>query len=239
MNRRFKLGFVALAAALLLGACASLPPGVQSAIGRAAGSLTVLTPHERVVAAADMLERGDEASAKNQLDIALRQEPTNAEARRLLASIDSDPHAQFGNRNHAYVVHEGDTMPALAERNLGDRLMSYALARYNNMKPNELHVGQTILIPDRAHTMTASTSRPPPSSPTPVTPAPTPVAVSAEAAARANRLRLQALEHLNAGDADGAVTLLRQAQTADATNPAIQRDLSRAQRIQASLSANH
>jgi hypothetical protein len=59
--------------------------------------------------------------------------------------------------------------------------------------------------------------------------------VTAETAARANRLRLQGLERLNAGDADAAVILLRQARGLDAANAAIQGDLNRAQRIQASL----
>jgi hypothetical protein len=52
---------------------------------------------------------------------------------------------------------------------------------------------------------------------------------------RANRLRLQGLERLNAGDAAGAVVLLTEARRLDDDNPAIQNDLLRAERIEASL----
>jgi hypothetical protein len=56
--------------------------------------------------------------------------------------------------------------------------------------------------------------------------------------ARAGQLRLQGLQRLNTGDVNGAVTLLRQALSLDEGNPAIQRDLDRAVRMQASLRSN-
>ncbi|MBC7768469.1 MAG: hypothetical protein H7124_06760 [Phycisphaerales bacterium] len=49
---------------------------------------------------------------------------------------------------------------------------------------------------------------------------------------------MQGLQRLNTGDVGGAVTLLRQALALDASNPAIQRDLDRAVRMQASLRSN-
>jgi hypothetical protein len=61
-----------------------------------------------------------------------------------------------------------------------------------------------------------------------------PTAPSAQAT-RANQLRLQALEHLNGGNADRAVALLQEAQRLDAASPTIQRDLNRALRVQAAL----
>jgi hypothetical protein len=52
---------------------------------------------------------------------------------------------------------------------------------------------------------------------------------------RANQLRLQGLQQLNTGNVEASITLLRQAQALDAENPAIQRDLDRALRLQAAL----
>jgi Flp pilus assembly protein TadD len=53
--------------------------------------------------------------------------------------------------------------------------------------------------------------------------------------ARANQLRLQGLQQLNTGNVESAISLLRQAQALDSENPAIQRDLDRALRLQAAL----
>ncbi|MFZ2030094.1 MAG: LysM peptidoglycan-binding domain-containing protein [Vitreimonas sp.] len=192
---------------------------------------------ERVHAAMELLDRGEQARAHGLLESALRQEPGNATAQRLIAQIDGDPRRAVGSRTRAYVVRENDTMTGLAERFLGDPLMFYALARYNNMVPNQLAAGQTIQVPDRARpTISASVRAPSPPSASDTAPvAPPASAASANVAARASQLRLRGLERLNAGDADGAVALLGQAHAIDAGNSAIQSDLSRAQRIQASL----
>lgn len=223
---------------LALGACSSMPAGVQDAINSA--TLPAQTAQDRVHVAMQLLEAGREDRAKSLLETVLRQEPGNATATQLLNEINADPHVLLGQRSRAYVVREDDTMSSLAEHYLGDPLMFYALARYNSLTPNALTPGSTIQIPDRRRTVTAS-ARPAAPTPSPTqaatVPAPVVVAVNSDVAARANRLRLQGLEHLNAGDADAAVTLLGQARSLDSSNPAIQSDLNRAQRIQASLRA--
>lgn len=238
MNKSIEFAIVAVLCASALGACSSMPASVHGALG----SMTSpgQSAQDRVHLAMAALERGEEAQAKSMLEAVLRQEPGNASARRLLDEINIDPRTQLGERNHSYVVHNDDTMSELAQRYLGDPLLFYALARYNNMIPDRLAAGQTIQIPDHGR-----------SSPSPgtiaglrlstplsaVAPAPPSPAASADVAQRANHLRLQALEHLNAGDADGAVNLLHAAAALDGSNAAIQRDLLRAQRIQASLHA--
>jgi hypothetical protein len=197
---------------------------------------TAQSAQERVHVAMGALDRGDEARARSLLNGALRQEPGNATAQRLLNEINEDPRRQLGQRSRAYTVRDGDTMTSLAERYLGDPLLFYALARYNNMAPNQLTAGQTIQLPDRGRPLSASL-RAPSTLNAPEAPpiAPPTAAASVGAATRANQLRLQGLERLNAGDADGAVALLGQAHAIDSGNSAIQDDLSRAQRIQASL----
>jgi LysM domain len=237
VNRR-PIALAVLALAVSLGACASMPERMQSAVSRASALASPQSAQDRVHAAMDALQRGDERHAGSLLEAALREEPGNATARRLLDQINSDPRRQLGERSRSYTVLESDTMTSLAQRFVGDPLMFYALARYNNMAPDELRAGQQIQVPDRRRSTNASVrAQSPPAAPNAAPSAP-PALVSVDASARAARLRLQGLERLNAGDADNAVVLLRQAHNLDAGNAAIQSDLRRAQRIQASLRAN-
>jgi len=225
-------GLVAISA---LGACASVSQSLQNAVPRGAFG-EAQSAQDRVHAAMELLDRGEQARARGLLESALREEPGNATAQRLIDEIDGDPRRVLGSRTRAYTVRENDTMTGLAERFLGDPLMFYALARYNNMVPNQLAPDQTIQVPDRARPVSASTRAPTAASTleaAPVAPAPSDASVSV--ATRANQLRLRGLERLNAGDADGAVALLGQAHAIDVGNSAIQTDLNRAQRIQASL----
>jgi len=226
VNKRIQFAAAAMLCAGALGACSALP--VHGALNGM--TLPMQSAQDRVHAAMAALDRGDEAQAKTLLEGVLQQEPGNATAHRLLDEINIDPRSQLGQRNHAYVVRNDDTMSELAQRFLGDPLLFYALARYNNMAPDHLAAGQSILIPDRGRP-----ASPPPALASETPSAPPAPTVSADVAQRANRLRLQALEHLNAGDADGAVNLLHSALALDSSNAAIQRDLLRAQRIQASL----
>jgi hypothetical protein len=151
-----------------------------------------------------------------------------------MEQLDSEPRALLGANARPYTVRPGETMSQIADRFLGDGLLFYALARYNDIEaPNQLAAGQTLMIPHRPGVapQVASTRD--------AAPAETAVASAATVrsvdASRANQLRLQALQRLNTGQVDSAVALLRQAQSLDAGNPAIQRDLDRAVRLQASL----
>jgi hypothetical protein len=232
---------LAILAALMASACSHMPSGVHDALQ---GALPANSSEERVHEALALLERGEAEDARRQLEAVLRRDPGNHTAQRLLEQINGDPRAQLGARSRRYVVREGDTMSGLAERYLGDPLLFYALARYNNIAPRDLAAGATLMIPERARAPSAAASRAPtnaaltaahaPAPPAAITPAPS-VPTNTQASARANQLRLQGLERLNAGDAGGAVALLQQARALDGANPAIQSDLSRAQRIQASL----
>ncbi len=237
MNKRIQFAFATVLCAGALGACSAMPASVHGAL--ASMTSPAQSAQDRVHAAMAALDRGEEAQAKAQLEAVLRQEPGNATARRLVDEINIDPRTQLGARNHSYVVRNDDTMSELAQRFLGDPLLFYALARYNNIVPDQLAAGQTILIPDHGRPAPAPPAIAGLRSSTPVVSeapsAPSVPMVSTNVAQRANRLRLQALEHLNAGDADGAVNLLHAALALDGSNTAIQRDLLRAERIQTSL----
>jgi|GEM_PF-2142095 len=232
-------------------ACASLPqmpdismPSMSSVTG-AASAPDRGSAREHVRAAVEYLDAGQEQQARAELRAALELQPNSSAARGLMQQIESDPRTLLGQRARTYTVQQGETMSQLAERFLGDPMLFYALSRYNDLSaPNQVAAGQTLSIPQRA-VVTAASSTPSLPLPSPgataATPAPLPAPpprVAGVDPTRAGQLRLQGLQRLNTGDVNGAVTLLRQALTLDEGNPAIQRDLDRAVRMQASLRSN-
>jgi hypothetical protein len=222
----------------LASACSHLPELPQMPTAAAGPEATPgLTPRDRVRLAVDLLDEGDEQRAEVELRAVLEEQPNNGAARRLLSQITDDPQTLLTGAPRAYTVRQGDSMSALAQRYLGDPLLFYALARYNDLDaPNQLSAGQRLMIPMRPGVTAASASAPVEGTPPPsgVAAAPAPRGIDPS---RANQLRLQGLQHLNAGNVDSAITLLRQAQMLDDANPAIQRDLDRALRLQAALGA--
>ena len=237
MKGSVRLALMAIAVGLA-SACSHLPemPEMPSiSIGQPEAT-PGLSPRDRVRLAVELLDGGDEQRAEVELRAALEEQPNNGAAQRLLQQITEDPRTLLTATPRPYTVRQGDSMSVLAERYLGDALMFYALARYNDLDaPNQLTAGQRLMIPMRPGVTVASASpnegaTPPASSAA--------LQLRTGDPERANQLRLQGLQQLNAGNVDSAITLLRQAQALDAGNPAIQRDLDRALRLQAALGPN-
>jgi len=187
------------------------------------------------------LNRGDAAAARQTLTQMLRQRPGDGVARQLLAQIDSDPRELLGRESYSYTLRAGETLSSVAQRALGNPMLFYALARYNNIAvPSSVGPGQTIQVPGRR---AAAPTRPEPRTParppraaTPPAGAPAPRPASPRGnPAQAARLRAQGLAALNTGAVDRAVALLRQALALDPGNAAIRGDLGRAQRIQSTV----
>ncbi len=235
MIRPFRVMAAALAA-MLASACSHMPD-IGNVLPNSSSVTPDLAPRERVRVAIELLGEGDARRAEAELEAALEEQPNLRSASRLLEQINGDPAEVLGGGTaRAYTVRQGETMSEIAQRFLGDSLLFYALARYNDLDaPNQLSAGQTLMIPRRQGVSVASA--PSAGAESPATPRPTqPLASTPSAnASRANELRLQGLQHLNGGNVDRAVALLRQARALDASNPAIQRDLDRAVRLQASL----
>jgi hypothetical protein len=229
------LVLVACATLFGAGACShapdrpkmSMPSLPAPAPAPAAEAVVAVEPtaRERVGRAIELLGAGRAEEAKVQLQAALAMSPKDVTALRLLEQIEKDPVVLLGANSEPYVIALGDTMSVLAERHLGDPLMFYALSRYNNLAaPNALSVGKTLRMPVRpGQTLQAAPA------PAPVTP------VRAVDAEKANATRLLALESLNNGDVSRAVILLKEAQSLNADDAAIGRDLDRALRIQSAL----
>lgn len=237
MNLRIVL---AALATLALAACAQTPKGASTlTTGKPGGAVQPIAPHfkptpglaaaDRQRLAVDLLDKGQADQARAELNAVLAEQPSNGVARKLLDQIDRDPRMLLGEKNYAYKVRAGETMSALAQRFLGDPLMFYALARYNNIPaPSQMEVGQTLLIPGVPRKVTAKPGS---------GPAPAAAVVAGRNPARAAQLRGQGLERLNRGAVDQAVGLFRQALTFDPGSAVIQKDLDRALRIQKTVRA--
>lgn len=192
------------------------------------------------------LNRGDATAARRKLTSILRRRSDHGIARQLLAQIDTDPRTLLGTESYSYTLRPGETLSTVAQRALGNPMLFYALARYNNIAvPSSVVPGQTIQVPGRRPAPPAQRAQPRPeprapgrqpraTPPQTLAPAPRPAAPRANPA-QAARLRAQGLAALNAGSVDRAVALLRQAAALDPGNGAIRGDLGRAQRIQSTL----
>jgi len=118
------------------------------------------------LAAAEMLESGNEEPARAELKRALGMDPQNKLALNLTRQMAADPLATLGRESFVYTVRPSDTMSRIAQRFLGDVYAFYILSRYNDIKvPKQVSSGQVIRIPGKA---------PPPSPPPAATPEPAP-----------------------------------------------------------------
>ncbi|GLV28105.1 hypothetical protein TomTYG75_06290 [Sphingobium sp. TomTYG75] len=196
-----------------------------------------------------LLDQGEEKAARKKLSAMLKRDPADTSSRKLLESITADAVATLGGTAFVYRVEPGDTMQDIAQRFLGDRMKFYLLARYNKLAvPAALKPGQTVRVPG----LRPKDAPPAPSRPRPEpTPAPAPSTKPAPSATgavpppaprtadprRAAQLRSAGLTALNKGQIGNAVRLLGQALRLDPGNALIERDLDRARRLQATVTA--
>lgn len=235
---RWKLGCVLIGTATL-AACSggTTRPQPQAALPIAA---TAAEPD----AIFDLMLHGDLVQARKRLKLLLKRDPMNPSARLLQDSLDRDATELLGPQNYPYVVRQGDTVVALAERFLGNRLKAYQLGRYNALQaPFALVPGQSVRIPGEAprpvpvRRADPTPSRVAPSAPPRSKPVTAKPAAPATNPAAARPLRAAGLAALNQGNVARAVTLLRRAAALDPANPMIARDLTRAERIAATVRA--
>ena len=189
-TKRLALLFSAVS---LLAACASKPPdkaptpapveaptpAPEAPPPPPAPPMAPDVARKATLAAADLLEAGNEDQAKAELQRVLAGDPGNKLAQSLLKQISADPVATLGRESFAYTVRASDTLSKIAGRFLGDVYLFYVLARYNDIKvPKQVAGGQVLRIPGKAPREPALA--PPPPAPPVVKepPAPPPVATA-------------------------------------------------------------
>ena len=100
--------------------------------------------------AVDQLQVGDEAAAKATVEQALKLDPANDLAKKLLDQINADAQRELGAVFFRYTVQPADTLSKLAQQYMGDRFRFWILAKYNDIgNPSRLGAGQVIKIPGR------------------------------------------------------------------------------------------
>ncbi|WP_206185534.1 LysM domain-containing protein, partial [Sphingosinicella sp. CPCC 101087] len=233
-------GLLLLVASVGLSGCASKAPAPEPAPASAPpANEGGWRGREGVQEAIALLNRGEAERARERLMSVLELDPGDGIARQLISQIDGDPRQMLGSESYSYTLREGETLSTIAQRALGNPMMFYILARYNNIAvPESTSAGQVIQVPGRRPAPTPAARQPRPSAgpqrPAPQRAAP-PAATSPSPTtnpALAGRLRTQGLAALNSGAVDRAVALLRQALAADPANAAVRRDLERAMRVQ-------
>lgn len=241
--RRSPTLLAVLAAGLVLAGCsggAKRPATASVAVPTAAGEIAEI---------AALLDKGERRDAERRIERALKRDPMNPSLMMLQQGVEGDAKADLGPTSYPYTVKPGETMGDIAQALLGNRLKAYQLARYNDIDaPATLAAGRVLRIPGQPpraapppRTTTPRPATPPPAAARPRTPAakPAPAAPARPAvnAAGAQRARSAGLAALNQGNVTQAVTLLRRAAALDPGNPAIARDLARAERIAATVRA--
>lgn len=232
-TRRHAVHMWTLAAMIAVAGCASGPkPGPVPVAASGATNIDTI---------AEYLNQGDVAAARKLIKTGLKRDPNNASLALLRDSVTRDPVDLLGPTSFDYVVQPGDTLAGIADRYLGNRLLTYQLARYNGIeKPALLAAGQTLRIPGKKPAPVRRPAAPAPAPAPPPRAAPPRAAATAAPAIRsdpaaARQLRTQGLAALNKGSATRAVQLLRRALTLDPANAVIKADLARAERIEATV----
>jgi len=226
-----------LAASLFLGGCAAGP--------RPAASVAPASSAQAIETITGFLDQGDMSEARKLIKASLKRDPNNPSLALLRDSVSRDPVELLGPKSFSYTVKPGETLAMIAERQLGNRLLTYQLARYNGIDvPTRIAAGQTLRIPGsppqaatRAAPKAAPQAGPKPARALPDRPAAPAAAAAPTNPAAAKQLRTRGLTELNRGQAAKAVQLLRQASRLDPGNSAISADLARAERIAATVRA--
>ncbi|MDB5662610.1 MAG: hypothetical protein JWN59_948, partial [Sphingomonas bacterium] len=156
-----------LAALLVLASCAGGPGKDRPKAAAQAG----WSNREAIGQAIHELNGGAVKAARKRLKQLLKRQPNDTVALSLMKQIDTPPQTLLGVENFAYTTREGDTMSELAKRFLGDPMLFYALARYNEIAaPGVLPSGRTLRIPGRARREQPTPTRRPPTTPEPRAP---------------------------------------------------------------------
>lgn len=222
-----------LALVMLAGCAGGSRPPIAATAGASNYDIDAITV---------LLDRGDVKAARKMIKAGRKQNPNDPKLAVLNDSITRDPVSLLGAKHFTYEARPGDTLGSIAERFLGNRLLTYQLARYNGIeRPDTLVAGELLRIPGNAPAANVSSDTPAAKRPqsekkatAPIpskAPAPRPAAATKYDPKAAQVLRSRGLTALHRGEVGTAINLLQRASSLDPDNAAIKTDLARAQRV--------
>ncbi|MEO0436831.1 MAG: hypothetical protein AAF098_07980 [Pseudomonadota bacterium] len=148
------LGFL-LGIAIVIGGCAETPTNGGSQVSSTPSVFTKrvkaspgLSPRQRIRRALELLEVGDEPTARAELMAYQKAVPSSQVARDLLLQIDQSANEYFPSDFQEVFLKSGQSLSNVAQTYLGSAYKFYALAKYNDIRqPRRVVPGQIIKVP--------------------------------------------------------------------------------------------
>ncbi|MEM9398168.1 MAG: hypothetical protein AAF991_11850 [Pseudomonadota bacterium] len=148
------LGFM-LGGTIVIGGCAETPStggsqasSAPSVFAKRVKASPGLSPRQRIRRALELLEVGDEATARAELEAYQKAVPSSQVARDLLAQIDQSAAEYFPSDFQEVFLKSGQSLSNVAQTYLGSAYKFYALAKYNDIRqPRRVVPGQIIKVP--------------------------------------------------------------------------------------------
>ena len=126
-----------------------------------------LSPKRRFTKAVTHLERGEDADARAELIELLRVMPHHPSAEKLLDQIETPVGEYFPPQYTVVPLGSGESLSTVARTYLGDPLLFYALARYNDIaEPSRVPADIKLKIPHTAQSLAAFDAARQPAKPT-------------------------------------------------------------------------
>lgn len=96
----------------------------------------------------ELLESGDSAAARAELQLYLQEKPSSSRAQDLLKQIDTPSTEYFTQDYRELTLSSGQSLSSVAKTFLGSVYKFHALAKYNGiLEPGKIGTGQTIRVP--------------------------------------------------------------------------------------------
>lgn len=132
----------------MLSGCVETPPTEPEAQAPVVVALPGLSPSERLRRGLEMLEDGDEATARAELVAYVRASNNSRTGRSLLRQIDMSPQEYFPTEFREVILRKDQSLSNIAKTYLGSALQFHALAKYNGIKqPKRMFPGQIVKVP--------------------------------------------------------------------------------------------
>lgn len=141
---------LALSVAFVLAGCVEAPATKQAepVAVEAPEALPGLTTSQRLRRSLQLLEDGDEATARVELVAYMRAAKNSSTGRSLLRQIDTPPEEYFPAEFREVILRKDQSLSNIAQTYLGSAVQFHALAKYNGIEqPKRMFPGQIVKVP--------------------------------------------------------------------------------------------